>query len=218
MRATKSVPTSEPSKNSQEISGSAIQQEQMTNVSKAESKEEKLSKKISRILKNKSLSNNQKAVLISKTVSDHNSLASPIKDRLSRVTNIIKLVSKSKGIKLSSSNHLALGRSTRIISKFFSKYCRDGIETKCRRFLLRGNGEIAYQSDSRPFRMKLEKLIVSLVFNSDKLFSYLKAVSNKKSGVNAYTVDEKKFIREFVRASNYNFRHINCVKIRKLCK
>ena len=29
---------------------------------------------------------------------------------------------------------------------------------------------------------------------------------------------EKEFIKEFVRASNYNSRHINCVKIRKLCK
>ena len=66
--------------------------------------------------------------------------------------------------------------------------------------------------------MKLEKLIVSLVFNSDKLFSYLKAASKKKTGVTAYTLDEKEFIKEFVRASNYNSRHINCVKIRKLCK
>ena len=137
---------------------------------------------------------------------------------MSRTTNIIKLVSRSNGIKLTSSNHLALGRSTRVIRKFFTENCHDGTETKCRRFLLQGNGEIAYQSDSRPFKMKLEKLIVSLVFNSDKLFSYLKAVSKKKSGVTAYTLDEKEFIRQFVRASNYNFRHINCAKIRNLCK
>ena len=55
-------------------------------------------------------------------------------------------------------------------------------------------------------------------FNSDKLFSYLKATAKKNSGVTAYTLDEKEFIKQFVRASNYNPRHINCAKIRKLCK
>ena len=141
-----------------------------------------------------------------------------MKHRLSQIVNIIRLVSRSNNIKLTSSNHLALGRSTRVINKFFSEKCSDGFESKSRRFLVKGNGEIAYQSDSKPITMKLEKLVVSLVFNSDKLFSYLKATAKKNSGVTAYTLDEKEFIKQFVRASNYNPRHINCAKIRKLCK
>ena len=136
-----------------------------------------------------------------------NSQKPSMKHRLSQIVNIIRLVSRSNNIKLTSSNHLALGRSTRVINKFFSEKCSDGFESKSRRFLVKGNGEIAYQSDSKPITMKLEKLVVSLVFNSDKLFSYLKATAKKNSGVTAYTLDEKEFIKQFVRASNYNPRH-----------
>ena len=154
----------------------------------------------------------------SQTTMAKNKVGSSVKQRLMKTVNMIKLTSKSNNIKLTPGNRLALSKLVQVMTKFFSEKCMDGNESKSRLFLLEGNGEIAYHANDRPIKMKSNKLIASLILNSNKLFDYLKATSSKSTGVSAYTSDEKEFIQNFVRASGYNTKYIVCSKIKKLCK
>ena len=141
-----------------------------------------------------------------------------MRQRLIKSVNIIRLTCRSNNIKLTPGNRLALSRLVRVMVRFFSEKCPTGFESKTRKFVLEGNGEISYHADEQTIKLKLNKLVVSLVLESGKLFKYLQAISNKNAGVSAYTTKEKEFIQNFVRESCYNTKYIVCSKIKKLCK
>ena len=137
--------------------------------------------------------------------------------QLNSAIKVIKIVSRSHKIRLLPATFLALDRTVRIIRGFFSEQTHDGYESKDRRFLLKSNGDIHYQSDTKQIVVKLQKLLITLSYNTVGLFRFLQAVSKGNSGVTPYSGDEKSFIRVFVSSSGFGRKHIPCSKVRQLC-
>lgn len=138
-------------------------------------------------------------------------------DQLRAAVTMIKVVSRSRNIRLSTGNFLALDKAIHVMKAFFSEVCSDGQESKDRRFLLKSNGDIFYQTDKKQIRMKLQKLLATLSFNTAKLFAFLQGISKKNDGVAPYSSDEKTLIRAFVSLSHFHRKYIPCAKVRDLC-
>ena len=141
----------------------------------------------------------------------------PLLQQLKDAVKIIKIISRSRKIRLVAANFLALDKAVDVMRDFFSEKCPNGYESKDRRFLLKQNGNIHYQADTKEIVLKLRKLLVTLSLNAAKLFDFLKGISKKDIGVSPYSSDEKAFIRIFLSSSGFSRRHIPCAKVRKLC-
>ena len=131
-----------------------------------------------------------------------------------RAVSKVCFILKRAGIKPPNQRHSLLKKK---LVTFFKDKCREGFESRDRRFLLTPNSLVHFQSSRNQISMSLSKLIAALSLKQFELYTFLLKLHNNNNRHTRISKDDKLLIKHFVRLSTVRKKDIPCQKIRAIC-